>query len=404
VFFEQMNKTTNSHTPRFVALFTFIRLILHTAQRMVYPFLPIFASGMNVSVNTISFALGFATFASILSPFLAPIADRSGRRAGMLLGSLIFSVGMGVVAIAPGEITFIISMLLSTMGINLAIPSIHSYLSDITAYSKRGFVLAITETAWALAYVIGMPLIGILIEKTNWQTPFAVMAGFGVLLMVLLLVLVPSDSHQPKFTEKRGFNLKLVFTSPVAWAALVLGLGMVSANQVVNVFYSTWLVEKFALQAVALGAVSIVIGFSELGGEAMCALIVDRLGKERSILFGFIGNSVVALLFPLLEGSILFSLVWLFLFFLTFEFTIVACLPLMTEVLPRARTTLLAAFLAALSLGRSLGAFIAPFLYNWGFFALCLAAVVFNILAMLMLRRVKISPQGNTGIVDVEIP
>ncbi len=399
-----MNKTTNSHTPRFVALFTFIRLILHTAQRMVYPFLPIFANGMNVSVNTISFALGFATFASILSPFLAPIADRSGRRAGMLLGSLIFSVGMGVVAIAPGEITFIISMLLSTMGINLAIPSIHSYLSDITAYSKRGFVLAITETAWALAYVVGMPLIGILIDKTNWQTPFAIMAGFGLILILLLLVLVPSDSHQPKSTEKRGFNLKLVFTSPVSWAALVFGLAMVSANQLVNVFYSTWLVDRFSLQAVALGAASIVIGFSELGGEAMCALIVDRLGKERSILFGLIGNSAVALLFPLLDSSLPLFLVWLFLFFLTFEFAIVACLPLMTEVLPRARTTLLAAFLAALSLGRSLGAFIAPFLYNWGFFALCLAAVGFNILAMLMLRRVKISPQENTGTVDVEIP
>ncbi len=399
-----MNKTTNSHTPRFVALFTFIRLILHTAQRMVYPFLPIFANGMNVSVNTISFALGFATFASILSPFLAPIADRSGRRAGMLLGSLIFSVGMGVVAIAPGEITFIISMLLSTMGINLAIPSIHSYLSDITAYSKRGFVLAITETAWALAYVVGMPLIGILIDKTNWQTPFAIMAGFGLILILLLLVLVPSDSHQPKSTEKRGFNLKLVFTSPVSWAALVFGLAMVSANQLVNVFYSTWLVDRFSLQAVALGAASIVIGFSELGGEAMCALIVDRLGKERSILFGLIGNSAVALLFPLLDSSLPLFLVWLFLFFLTFEFAIVACLPLMTEVLPRARTTLLAAFLAALSLGRSLGAFIAPFLYNWGFFALCLAAAVFNILAMLMLRRVKISPQENTGTVDVEIP
>jgi predicted MFS family arabinose efflux permease len=136
----------------------------------------------------------------------------------------------------------------------------------------------------------------------------------------------------------------------------------------------------------------------------MCALIVDRLGKERSILFGLIGNSAVALLFPLLDSSLPLFLVWLFLFFLTFEFAIVACLPLMTEVLPRARTTLLAAFLAALSLGRSLGAFIAPFLYNWGFFALCLAAAVFNILAVLMLRRVKISPQGNTGTVDVEIP
>jgi len=130
---------------------------------------------------------------------------------------------------------------------------------------------------------------------------------------------------------------------------------------------------------------------------------VDRLGKERSILFGFIGNSAVALLLPLMDGGLPSALAWLFLFFLTFEFTIVACLPLMTEMLPRARTTLLAAFIAALSLGRSLGAFIAPFLYNWGFFALCLAAVAFNMIAILMLRQIKISPQGNVGKADAEI-
>lgn len=399
-----MKQSANPHTPRFVALFTFVRLILHAAQRMVYPFLPIFAGGLNVSVDTISFALGFATFASILSPFLAPIADRSGRRAGMLLGTLLFTVGMGVMAIAPGEISFIVSMLLSTMGINLAIPSIHSYLSDITEYSRRGVVLAITETAWALAYLVGMPLIGILIDKTDWKAPFAAMTGLGILVMLILFILVPPDPRQPSTMEKRGFNLKLVFSSPVAWAALVLGLGMVTANQVVNVFYSTWLVDGFKLQAVALGAVSIVIGFSELGGEGICALVVDRLGKERSILLGFIGNSVVALILPLMDRGLSFALVWLFLFFLTFEFTIVCCLPLMTEVLPRARTTLLAAFVAALSLGRSLGAFIAPFLYPYGFFALSLAAVVLNLIAVIMLTRIKVPRQGNAKTADVETP
>ena len=147
-----------------------------------------------------------------------------------------------------------------------------------------------------------------------------------------------------------------------------MGLGLVSANQVVNVFYSTWLSEKFNLETVALGVASIVIGFSELGGEGICALVVDRLGKERSILLGFISNSVVALLLPLMDHSLTAALIWLFLFFMTFEYTIVANLPLMTEVLPRARTTMLAAFVASLSLGRAVGAFIAPFLYNLGFF------------------------------------
>jgi predicted MFS family arabinose efflux permease len=387
----------------YVTLFTFVRFILHAAQRMVYPFLPIFASGLNVSVDTISYALGFATLASILSPFLAPVADRRGRRAGMLLGIVLFTLGMAVVVVSPTEIGFIMAMLLSTMGINLAVPSIHSYISDITEYSRRGLVLAITEVSWALAFIVGMPLIGILIDKTNWQLPFFVMTIFGVALLGIILWLVPSDHHEPTPGEGQGFNLRLVFSSPMAWAAIALGLCIVGANQVVNVFYSTWLADKFSLQAVGLGAAAIVIGFSELGGEGISALVVDRLGKERSIYLGFIANCVVCLLLPLMDKSLPAALAWLFLFFLTFEYTIVCNLPLMTEVLPRARTTLLATFVAALSLGRSLGAFIAPFLYNWGFFANSLAAVALNLIAIYMLTRIKIPKHTTLRVPDVDV-
>jgi DHA1 family inner membrane transport protein len=399
-----MKKPGKSYTHRFVVLFSLVRLVLHTAQRMVYPFLPLFAGGLHVTVDTISFSLGFTALASILSPFLAPIADRSGRKMGMLLGAFLFTVGMGLMAVAPGQISFVVCMLVSTMGINLTIPSIHSYLSDITSYSSRGLVLAVTEIAWALAYLLGMPLIGILIDKSSWQAPFGVMTVLGLLVMLVLLFWVPAESRQPMRSGKHPFNLNVVFTSSMAWAALALGLAMVTANQVVNVFYSTWLVAEFQFQTVALGAVSIVIGFAELGGEGITAVVVDRLGKERSVLLGLVVNSAVAMLYWVMHGGLLPALVWLFLFFLTFEFTIVASLPLMTEVLPHVRATFLAFFIAACSLGRSLGAFVAPFLYPYGFFTLCLAAVVLNLFALFMLTRVKILATGRKQAAGKGIP
>jgi hypothetical protein len=44
---------------------------------------------------------------------------------------------------------------------------------------------------------------------------------------------------------------------------------------------------------------------------------------------------------------------------------------------------------AALSLGRALGDLLAPRLYHAGFWLVILAAVVFNMLALLALRRVR---------------
>jgi predicted MFS family arabinose efflux permease len=83
------------------------------------------------------------------------------------------------------------------------------------------------------------------------------------------------------------------------------------------------------------------------------------------------------------------ALVGLFFFYITFEFTLVSIIPMMTELLPAARATLMAFNVAALSLGRALGDLIAPRLYIWGFWSVVLGAVVFNLLALAALRKVK---------------
>ena len=62
----------------------------------------------------------------------------------------------------------------------------------------------------------------------------------------------------------------------------------------------------------------------------------------------------------------------------------------MTEVIPRARATLLAVFISACSLGRGVGALVAPFLYKHGMFVVGVGAAVFNLLAILALSQIKI--------------
>ena len=81
------------------------------------------------------------------------------------------------------------------------------------------------------------------------------------------------------------------------------------------------------------------------------------------------------------------ALTGLFFFYLSFEFTIVSCLPLMTELLPSARATLMAFNVSALAFGRAIGAFVAPRLYGLGFLAVALGAIGLNLLALLAVIR-----------------
>jgi len=150
------------------------------------------------------------------------------------------------------------------------------------------------------------------------------------------------------------------------------------------------------LNFAALTAASIVIGVSELGGEIFTGLWLDAVGKRRMIWL-FLGmNSLAAIFLPLTGGTLVWSMVGLGFFYVTFEIILVSLLTLMSEVVPTARATMLATTVAGFSLGRMLGDLVAPGLFEIGFWATCAASVVLNILGAGLLTQVRVKRQlGN---------
>jgi len=123
-----------------------------------------------------------------------------------------------------------------------------------------------------------------------------------------------------------------------------------------------------------LGLASSIIGVAEAMGETFSAGLVDRLGKKTSVLGGLLLNAGAYLLLPLLAGNLVSALVGLFVLFLAFEFSIVSSFPLISELAPDARGTLMALNVAALSAGRMAGSLTATPLWLRG--GLSLNAVV----------------------------
>jgi predicted MFS family arabinose efflux permease len=133
-----------------------------------------------------------------------------------------------------------------------------------------------------------------------------------------------------------------------------------------------------------------VIGFSELGGEGIAAFLADRIGKERSIAAGIILSSLTVITLPLVGSSIVGAFIWLFLFYLSFEVVVISALPLMSEIMPSSRATMMALFIAALSIGRALGDLAAPPLYKGGILVNGAVSLLFNLLALFLLSRIKL--------------
>jgi predicted MFS family arabinose efflux permease len=132
-----------------------------------------------------------------------------------------------------------------------------------------------------------------------------------------------------------------------------------------------------------------VIGFSELGGEGIAAFLADRIGKEKSIAVGIILSSLTVMTLPLVGSSVVGAFIWLFMFYLSFEVVVISALPLMSEITPTARATTMALFIAALSMGRALGDVTGPLLYKGGILFNAAGSLVFNLLALYLLTRIK---------------
>jgi predicted MFS family arabinose efflux permease len=382
-----------------ILLFVLARTIQNTMYRMVYPFLAVFARGLGTDITTLSVVITARSFFGMLAPLLGPVADQRGRRFGMLAGILLFTAGMSLVALYPSFLTFSSAALCGVLGKYLFDPAMQAYLGDRVPYERRGTALALTEAAWSLSFIAGIPLMGVLIGRFGWTAPFPVLAGLGLVMFVAILWIIPrgrDDLHQPSATSLS--NVRAVLTNIPALAGISIALWATAANELVNLIFGLWLEDSFGLRIAALAGASALIGISELSGEGLVALTTDRLGKPRALVLGLIGNILASLLLPVIGRTELGALVGLFLFYITFEYVLVSHIPLMTEVMPSARATLLSFNVMGHSLGRVIGASLATIVYqNLGFLPVTLIAVLFNLIALLALgeltQKVVILPR-----------
>ncbi len=324
------------------------------------------------------------------SPLFAPIADQRGRKFGMLLGIVTFTLGVGVVAIHPAFWTLAIALILALIGKYMFDSSMQAYFGDRIPYNQRGTALAITEVAWSMSFIVGVPVMGYLIGRFGWSSPFPVFTLAGLIIFAVIWKIIPNEDVHHILTSDSRIGYRAVFTSIPALAGISIAMWASAGNELVNVIFGVWLEDSFGLRIAALAGASAVIGISELSGEGLVALTTDKLGKPLALTIGLVGNALASILLPFIGQTQIGALVGLFLFYITFEYILVSHIPLMTELVPSARATMLAVNVTGHSLGRALGALLAAFIYQqFGFMFVSLTAVLFNVAAFLALRRLQ---------------
>lgn len=344
------------------------RLVLNTARRFAYPFAPALARGLEVPLTQVTSLVALNQGAGLLSPLLGPLADRWGPRAMMLAGLASLAAGMLTAAALPLYATVLLALALAGVGKSCFDPALQAFVGARVRWERRGLAVGLMEFAWAGSSLLGIPLVGYLIGRHGWRSPFVLLGALalaGLVLLALLLPRVPSASAAPRAVGV-GESWRLLLRRRSAIGALGYSVCFSMANDTLFVVYGAWLEHDFHLPLAALGGATVAIGAGEMLAEGLTALLADRIGIARAAVSGVALTAAAYLLMPVVARTLPLALAALFVTFLAFEFTVVTALGLITEILPGARGTMMGALGATSSTGRMLGALTGGYVWLWG--------------------------------------
>jgi DHA1 family inner membrane transport protein len=362
------------------------RFFLNTARRFTYPFAPALARGLDVPLTSVTSLVALNQGAGLLSPLLGPLADRWGPRTMMLIGLASLATGMLAAAALPLYPTVLVALLLAGIGKSCFDPAVQAFIGARVPWQRRGLAIGLVEVAWAGSSLVGIPLVGWLIGRHGWRSPFLLLGVCAVASFALLALLLPPvqparAADPARMSVIQGWRLLL--RRRAALGALGYSVCFNMANDTLFVVYGAWLERDFHLLLAKLGLATIAIGAAELSAEVLTAMLSDRIGLARAAVGGVAVTAAAYLLLPAASRSLPLALGALFVVFLAFEFTVVTAVGLITEVLPVARGTMMGAFGATSGTGRMLGALTGGYVWLWGGLAATSAvAAALSVLAL----------------------
>lgn len=343
----------------------YTRTLSNMSIRILYPFLPAVARGLGVSLAAASVLASVHGGVRMTAPFTGHLSDRYGRRQILEIALIMLIAATAMVFFTNVYGVAIVAF--AAIGLSRALfdPTVHAYVGDQVPYAARGRPFAIISMAWALSWILGVPVSGFLIDRFGWSAPWGLISLLLLTSFATLRLFMPKAERttQTKHNLNAFTWLGLLNRSQIR-AALFTGFGVVFAVEIILIVYGAFLEERFGLSVVTIGILSIVIGGSELLAEGASYLWTDRLGKKRSVILGLVAFSVAAILLPRISMNLILTLAGFALVFFCFEFTIVSFFPLMSEVAPETRGTAISMNVSAMGLARLAAPIIATFLFQ----------------------------------------
>ena len=275
------------------------------------------------------------------SPFFGAMAERMGDRKAIIVGAILYALGLILSAGATTPLEHQIYEIMVGFGIaGTGFGVILAVIGRASSNENRQMSLAIATASGSAGQIIGPPAAIALLSQMTWQSVFLVFAA-SILATLLLLpfMRIPEKASKEDIEESLGDILKLALKDPsfsmifVCFFACGYQLAFITAHfpalvteMSAPIDSSGWCGDLGIKTTAALGGFSIsVIGFANILGTLLAGWAGNRYGKKWLLSGIYTGRSIAAawfILTPITADTVLiFSFAMGFLWLATIPLT-----------------------------------------------------------------------------------
>jgi MFS transporter, DHA1 family, tetracycline resistance protein len=258
----------------------------------------------------------FGLMQFIAAPILGELSDVYGRKK-------LLSLGVGVLAISQILFGFgiaihsILIILFSRMVAGLAAANFsiaQATIADVTEPRDRAKNFGLIGAAFGIGFIIGPLLSGWLVGILgNPAAPFWFAGALGVVNLLFITFMLRETNTNPRaahgFTLLKGVhNLQAAIRDVDARPVYLAGFLYMCGFSFIVSFTGVFLVDRFGLDAAAVGTYFAVVGAWVIFAQLVVLRILARKYTERQILrYTMLVMSVAMLTYPILP-----SVIWVY--------------------------------------------------------------------------------------------
>ena len=335
------------------------RLLSNSCYRFAPPFIAVIARGLDVSVAEMGVALMIGEFAGLGSPILGRVVDRNNRLKSMIIGMVGLVLAVVLAASSTSVQMFAVAMFVLSGSKVLFDTALIVWINDHVEYERRGRIIGVIETSWALSLFIGVAIMGIATALLSWRVGFLVGAiGMAITGALIVRGLSHDDAHAPAHEAvKAAIPVRGYYIFGSAFL-------MMGASQCLGITFGPWFEDEFNFTSVGIIAVVVVLGIFELVSSISSSRVMDTWGKEISVRRGAVLMCIGALLMAAGAHHAAIAVPMLVIFILGFEFALVSILPIAANIVPQSGGIGLGLTVGAGTCGRAIFSTVATSLYD----------------------------------------